>query len=212
MDSNILNFLVAIRKNSIDQFKEITPGDMNIQLSKFQLYEIMAYFYKYLIKDKFLEKQKIIDITKNVIGILENVLFFEQNILLYKKSFDLVIFLNNKSPDFITNEINFFSSLVTSCLLVHKYYIDNEFENSDICKFFSIELHDINKWELEILIRLNFTLPFQLDFNFSTDENPSETHLLANPNESTKKKKKKPKKFLFTHIKNKRDKINKLKK
>lgn len=209
MESNILSFLVAIRKNSIDQFKEITPGNMNIQLSKFQLYEIMAYFYKYLIKDKFLEKQKIIDITKNVIGILENVLFFEQNILLYKKSFDLVIFLNNKSPDFITNEINFFSSLVTSCLLVHKYYIDNEFENSDICKFFCIELRDINKWELEILIKLNFTLPFQLDFDLSTHENPYGTDILANQNESTKKKKKKPKKILFTHIKNKRNKSKK---
>lgn len=191
-------FLAFIQENTIE--KHAHECHLH-QLSKLHTLEIMSYMHRHLfvtLGHTHESKQELINKTSFVLETLENVLFFEQNIFLYKKTFDMVIHLNNRFQSFVTLE-NYYYILVACSLLIHKYYIDCEFNNADICQFFQIDSSVLLNYECAVLAKFNFALPIHLDFPM--DNSPAETQLKVKKCLSRKKRK-----LRFTHIKKKKNK------
>lgn len=120
-----------------------------------QVVQILINYFQ--IRDK-----SFLDEIIYVIGTLDNRHFFRQNVGLYLISMEFLVHLDTTVPGIITDRNSILSYMLISMILVHKFYVDCPYTNHDIGRWLKINLKHLNFYEMFVLSKLQFKLPFTL--------------------------------------------------
>lgn len=134
-------------------FCDIEPSIVVEKLNKAKLQEYIIYLKRYLgINEKNQEYDNIL------IG-FEDLQIFRENISLWDTAISFIEYFPSVFKNFSCKK-NLYSYLVAAIIIVHKYHIDDSYENNVVADYFSIDLKLLNKCEMKILLRFNHHLPF----------------------------------------------------
>jgi hypothetical protein len=158
--------------------------------------------------------QSLFDLSEQIHCIFcgyEEMQVFRENIELWECAIEFIEFMPNIIKDFCKKK-NLYYYIVAAIQIVHKYHIDDSYENTDIADFFGLDIKKLNSIEFKIFKKMNHYLPFinlykyktnadltdifkstingcsnRLDLNVHSDENSKETiewGLQSNPQSS----------------------------
>lgn len=134
-------------------FCDIEPPIVVEKLNKAKLQEYIIYLKRYLgINEKNQEYDNIL------IG-FEDLQIFRENISLWDTAISFIEYFPSVFKNFSCKK-NLYSYLVAAIIIVHKYHIDDSYENNVVADYFSIDLKLLNKCEMKILLKFNHHLPF----------------------------------------------------
>lgn len=157
MESEYNLFLKKLTEKNclVKSLKTLVSLNMLMDHQMRQVVQILINYFQ--IQDKsFLEE------IIYIIGTLDNKFFFRQNVGLYLISMEFLVYLDTAIPGIITDRNSILSFMLISMILVHKYYVDCPYTNHDICQWLKINLKHLNYYELFVLSKLQFKLPFTL--------------------------------------------------
>lgn len=163
MDDVIVRYSKKNMGNYIDDyyveeiiFCDIIPAIIVEKLNDAKLKEYIIYIKRYLgINPNNREPEIISDIFKGY----EDLQIFRENITLWDSAISFIEYLPSVFKNFCSKK-NLYSYLVAAIIIVHKYHIDDSYENNVVADYFSIDLKLLNKCEMKILLKFNHHLPF----------------------------------------------------
>ena len=93
---------------------------------------------------------------------LEQIYYFEKNVGLYTVATQFLFYIKKTKPFMFVGKDSVTTIQLLCFMIVHKYFIDNPWNNQTIAQIFSLDLKKLNLFEMQFLTHLGFAFPLQL--------------------------------------------------
>lgn len=93
---------------------------------------------------------------------LEQIYYFEKNVGLYTVATQFLFYIKRTKPFMFVGKDSVTTIQLLCFMIVHKYFIDNPWNNQTIAQIFCLDLKKLNLFEMQFLKHLGFAFPLQL--------------------------------------------------